>query len=167
MRSFKRLMSSRSSKVLNVDQSSDDLTLLNPECYYFKRIWSVYHKLDHNSSLLRGNVQDEILRNNGRWPQRLSNFNAIRQSMIPYDELIVTLTGKYNGHSVFSQKVYSHLDIIIGYKFSDMEKYDEVGENVKIDLNMLNVVTEQDDGGAEPLISGDELFENENRNRNM
>ena len=89
---------------------------------------------------------------NGNWPENLNNYRSIRQSMQPFDELIVTLNGTCNGQNVSAMKVYTPLDIIIGYKFVQMEKFDESAKRVTMDMDLMNNVVKQECGGAEPLI---------------
>ena len=137
--------------------NEDRVTFLDPVCHYFKRTWYVYHKLDHNSNLLRHEVREKVKENSGLWPDHLLNYSSIRKSMIAFDELIVTINGSCNGHTVLGQNVYTPMDIIIGYNFVDMEKYDQSLDRIVVDLNVMDDIVEQTGGEAEPLYLGEEL----------
>ena len=129
-----------------------ELNFITSTNQYFKRTWWVGHRLDQHSSLLQPSIRDKIKELNGNWPENLNNYRSIRQSMQPFDELIVTLNGTCNGQNVSAMKVYTPLDIIIGYKFVQMEKFDESAKRVTVDMDLMNNVVKQECGGAEPLI---------------
>lgn len=88
--------------------------------------------------------------NDGFWPENLNDCKSIR-SNIRFNDIIVSFSGTTNvsGASVFSQHIYDYVDVNIGYIFANVL----IRENDKIivDAELLNDVTEQVGGGAEPF----------------
>jgi hypothetical protein len=91
-----------------------------------------------------------IIENNGNWPKSLNNWQAIRHHL-RFNDIIVSFTGIGNasGTSVCAQKVYSYINVNIGYTFVNVL----VHENgvLGVDAVLLNDVKEQMGGGGEPL----------------
>jgi len=52
--------------------------------------------------------------------------------------------------SVYKQKIYDNVDTVIGYEFANALYRGRRGA-LKVDLNLVNDVTEQTGGGGEPL----------------
>ena len=156
-KSFKRRISAGISTGISSDRNANKVRIAEPEYHYFKRTWRVQHRLDRYSTLLNRATRQELERNGGHWPEHLKNYIKIRQSMLHFDELIVTLNGTCKGQAVYAQKVYKPMDIIIGYKFANMEYYDSSKDMVNVDLNLIDDVVEQGCGEAEPLIRVDDL----------
>ena len=51
---------------------------------------------------------------------------------------------------MYKQKVYEYSDIVVGYKFVDALYRGRHGA-LKVDLNLINDVSEQTGGGGEPF----------------
>ena len=130
--------------------------VISPENPYFKRIWKVQHILDDESPLLLPKVRKLIRKNGGYWPHELNSSDALREC-IKFDQLVVTLNGTFNisGASVFTQKVYDHFDMSVGYQFVNVMYKEEYSNKVMIDFDMINDVVEQLGGGGEVMVSSD------------
>ena len=126
------------------------VTLDEPNTAYFKRVWQVSHKLDQFSNLLNSQTRNDIRREGGYWPMHLYSHEHIRASIVPFEKLILTLSGTCRGHSVFAQHVYYFDEIKIGYVFVEMA--DISCKEIYIDFSKINVVKEQFGGGREPLM---------------
>jgi hypothetical protein len=91
-----------------------------------------------------------IQENKGFWPEELSDHEAVRKHL-HFTEIIVSFSGTANvsGCSVYAQKVYDWADVNIGYSFAAMLA--KHSDKLIVDHILLNDVTEQMGGGAEPL----------------
>lgn len=119
---------------------------------FFKRVWNIRHVLNEHSPLLTNIARSKIEQNNGYWPESMNNYESIRKNL-RFNDIVVSFSGTAHasGASVFSQHVYDYVDANVGYTFANiliMEK----GKLV-VDLALLNDVTEQVGGGAEPFQS--------------
>jgi len=84
-----RLSSVRWSKShLQAHSNPECVTISQPVCRYFSRIWSVKHTLDENSSLLLPGTKSRIKENNGKWPDDLLNKEKIVESLVPLKEIV-------------------------------------------------------------------------------
>ena len=119
---------------------------------FFKRNWLIRHRLTATSPLLSNEAQQMIIENDGYWPAELNNHQMVRKH-IHFHELMVTLTGTSNvsGSTVYSQKVYDFVDINVGYRFANALIQNPVTHKISVDLALLNDVTTQSGGGAEPF----------------
>lgn len=129
------------------------LVLDSPEHPYFKRVWLVRHVLDGHSPLLNVEVRRRIRKNGGHWPCELSNAEKVRESL-QFNQILVSLTGILNvsGSDVYAQKIYDYVDLAIGYQFVNL-LYKGQDDNLKVDLDLVNDVREQRNGGGEDLMS--------------
>eukprot|EP00567_Pseudictyota_dubia_P004568 CAMPEP_0197442998 /NCGR_PEP_ID=MMETSP1175-20131217/8874_1 /TAXON_ID=1003142 /ORGANISM="Triceratium dubium, Strain CCMP147" /LENGTH=692 /DNA_ID=CAMNT_0042973575 /DNA_START=83 /DNA_END=2161 /DNA_ORIENTATION=- len=119
---------------------------------FFKRVWLARHVLDEHSPVLTNQAKKMIRKNKGHWPEELNSYQAIRDS-IRFNQIIVSLSGtcNVNGASVYAQKIYHYVDIIVGYKFATVLFRDRDGM-LKVDMDLIDDVQEQDgDDKAEPL----------------
>lgn len=93
-----------------------------------------------------------IQANNGFWPESMNDYESIR-SNLRFNDIVVSFTGTTNvsGAAVFGQHVYDYVDANIGYTFVNVLVL-ERGKLV-VDEEVLNDVTEQIGGGAEPFSS--------------
>jgi hypothetical protein len=119
---------------------------------YFQRVWLARHILDEHSPLLTPRVRRLIKRNHGNWPEELDSFEGVRNSL-KFNQIIVSFQGVCNvtATTCYSQKIYDHNDINVGYQFADMLMSGDDGE-VLVDIDKLNHVREQNGGGGEPLM---------------
>lgn len=117
---------------------------------YFKRVWNIRHVLDENSPLLSTKARRMIEENNGCWPERLNDHSAVREHL-HFNDCIVSFSGTANvsGSSVYAQKVYDFVDVIVGYTFANVLAIEK--GLVVVDAELLNDVKEQIGGGAEPI----------------
>ena len=128
-----------------------NLEVETPAHPFFKRVWNVRHVLDQNSPLLSVKAKEMIIENNGFWPEALNSYEAIRENL-HFHEIIVNLSGTANatGSVVYSQKVYSFVDVNIGYTFVNVLRRQNDGR-ISVDVGLLNDVVEQYGGGGEPF----------------
>lgn len=128
-----------------------------PDNPYFKRTWTVSHTLDQDSPLVIPEVQRAIADNDGYWPSYLDDAESVRRS-IGFDQIFVSVSGisVVSADSVYAQHLYSHVDMNVGYQFAPVLYRDGV-QNIKVDYEILNDVTEQYGGGGETFY--DEDFE--------
>ena len=118
---------------------------------FFKRLWMVRHILDQHSPLLKQDAKELIRMNGGHWPEELNSAEGVRAS-IHFDQILVSFTGTSNvdANSVYSQKIYDYIDLVIGYRFCNI-LFRERDGTVGVDENLLNDVVEQQGGGGEDL----------------
>lgn len=118
---------------------------------FFRRQWTIRHVCNQDSPLLPNLVRDQIRENNGFWPSELNKYEEVRKS-INFNEIIVSFSGTAHasGSAVFALNVYTYVDMVVGYTFADVV-YKEKDGKLAIDELLLNDVTEQEGGGAEPL----------------
>mmetsp|Transcript_24529 Transcript_24529/g.52845 ORF Transcript_24529/g.52845 Transcript_24529/m.52845 type:complete len:170 (-) Transcript_24529:301-810(-) len=128
-----------------------NLELETSEHPLFKRIWRFKHIINQESPLLTTEAQKAIMENNGKWPWGWNNHEAVRKA-IRFNQMVVSFTGISNisGASVYKQKIYDNVDTVIGYEFANALYRGRRGA-LKVDLNLVNDVTEQTGGGGEPL----------------
>ena len=127
-----------------------------PEHPFFKRVWLGRHTLDETSPILKPRVRRQIRRNGGFWPERLNNYQAVRESL-QFNQILVSLNGVSNvsASDVYAQKIYDFVDINVGYQFVNVLYKDESNDTLKVDTELINDVREQKGGGGEPLILGE------------
>lgn len=127
------------------------LELEMPSHPFFKRTWTIRHVLNINSPLLKQEARDQIVANNGCWPESLNCYQKLREH-IHFHEIIVCFTGTANasGSRVYSQKVYAFDDMNIGYSFANVLHRDDRGR-LQVDDRLLNDVKEQHGGGGQPF----------------
>jgi len=129
-----------------------DLNIVNNEHPHFKRCWTALHILDENSPLLSSKMRSRIRKKNGLWPNDKDKYNTaqyIRDNM-NFEEIIVSFNGvsMHASCGVNAQKVYSKCDAAIGYQFVPL--LEKEGDDVKVQTDFLNDVTDQD-GSDAPL----------------
>jgi hypothetical protein len=118
---------------------------------FFKRLWMVRHVLDHNSPILRQDAKELIRLNGGHWPEELNTAEGVRGSL-DFDQILVSLSGTSNvdANSVYAQKIYDYIDLVVGYRFCNILFREKTG-SVGVDPKLLNDVLEQNGGGGEDL----------------
>ena len=125
---------------------------------FFKRVWNIRHVLNARSPLLTWKVRQMIQNNDGFWPESLNDHESIR-SNLRFNDIVVSFSGSTNasGASVFSQHVYDYVDVNIGYTFANVLAKEK--GRIIVDAELLNDVTEQVGGGAEPfsMVRGSSL----------
>jgi hypothetical protein len=119
---------------------------------FFKRVWTARHTLDLESPILAEEAKQMIRLNRGFWPNELNDPESVRAS-INLDQVLVSLSGTSNAdaNSVYSQKIYDHHDMNIGYRFVNMMYRDPRDGTLKVDTSVINDVVEQAGGGGEAL----------------
>ncbi len=127
------------------------LELDNSEHPFFKRCWTFRHTIDKNSPLLSTEARDTLMENGDKWPMEWNNPESIRKA-IHFNQIVVSFTGVSNisAASVYRQKVYDYVDYVIGYQFVNPLFRGRHGK-LKVDLNIINDVIEQNGGGGETL----------------
>ena len=129
------------------------LEVETPDHPFFKRMWTVRHKLDEFSPLLRSQARKMVQRNKGYWPQELNSAIGIRNA-ICFDQILVSMSGTSNAdaNSVYAQKAYTFQDVYIGYRFVNTLYRDESNDGALcVDTTLINDVMEQAGGGGEPF----------------
>lgn len=121
---------------------------------FFKRVWVGRHVLDETSPIVKPKVKRQIRRNKGFWPARLNNHEGVRDSL-QFNQILVSLNGVANvsASDVYAQKIYDFVDVNIGYQFVNI-LYKDKDSSLKLDIDLLNDVREQNGGGGEPLLLG-------------
>jgi hypothetical protein len=127
------------------------LSLDHAEHPFFHRLWTFRHTIDGDSPLLSTAAKQRILENGGLWPREWDNKEAIGHA-IRFNQIIVSFTGVSNisAASVYRQKVYDYVDLVIGYQFVNPLYRGRSGK-LKVDLSLINDVVEQNGGGGETL----------------
>eukprot|EP00804_Cyclotella_cryptica_P026850 CCRYP_019896-RA/>CCRYP_019896-RA protein AED:0.10 eAED:0.10 QI:583/0.4/0.33/1/0.8/0.66/6/0/485 len=114
------------------------LSLDHSEHPFFKRLWTFRHIIDGDSPLLSTAAKQRILENGGLWPREWDSDEAISQA-IRFNQIIVSFTGVSNisAASVYRQKVYDYVDLVIGYQFVNPLYRGRTGK-LKVDLSLIN-----------------------------
>jgi len=130
-----------------------NLKLVNPEHPYFRRVWTVRHVLNEMSPLLTNRVKKLIKKNGGLWPIHMSNYESIRNNL-KFDQLIVSMKGVSNlsGYTVYMQKVYDYVDVVVGYEFVHVLSQRPDGTVVTEMEYLDDVVEQKGDDCGEPLV---------------
>ena len=118
---------------------------------FFRRVWFGRHRLDENSPLLTRAARNRVKMNGGFWPADMNNYQSIKKSL-HFRHILVCISGTSNANatSVYAQKVYSLVDVNVGYRFVPMN-YHTADGTLKTDPYLLNAVFQQRGGGAEPF----------------
>jgi hypothetical protein len=121
---------------------------------FLKRAFTIRHRLDQHSPVLKVRPRLMVLQNNGFWPHELNNAESVRES-IQFDQIIIRLTGVSNAdaNTVFSHTVYDIHDLRIGYQFTNMLYRCPRDGSLQIDSGLLNDISEQDGGGGEIIAN--------------
>jgi hypothetical protein len=129
---------------------------------FFRRVWTLRHRIDQNSPLL-DNIAHGILRqflsNGGEgWPPELNSYKKLREH-VKFEDISVTLSGTDNitGSSVYGCTGYTSGDMVIGYRFANALVKEKSTGHVGVDLGLISDVLEQHGGGGEPLLDMPEL----------
>lgn len=119
---------------------------------FLKRAFTIRHKLDEHSPLLKMRPRLMVVENDGYWPLELNNAAAVRDA-IQFDQLIIRLTGVSNADAstVFSHTVYDLQDLRVGYQFTNMLYRCPRDGALQADVGRLNDIYEQDGGGGEVI----------------
>jgi hypothetical protein len=119
---------------------------------FFKRVFTIRHRLDENSPLLKVGAKLMVQANNGYWPHELNDAKSVRES-IHFDELIIRMTGLSNAdaNTVFTHTIYDFNDLRVGYQFIHMLYRSSRDGSLMTDNSLLSNIVEQESGGGEPL----------------
>jgi hypothetical protein len=130
------------------------LEVESPDHPFFKRAWTVCHKLDEYSPLLKTSTREAIKNHGGFWPPELNTADGVRSS-IQFDQILVSFSGTSNAdaNSVYAQKVYEFVDMNVGYRFANLLYRDAHDGSLHVDARLINDVLEQGGGGGEDLAS--------------
>jgi hypothetical protein len=122
---------------------------------FLKRAFTIRHKLDQHSPLLKVRPRLLVMQNDGYWPLELNNAAAVRDA-IQFDQLIIRLTGVSNAdaNTVFSHTVYDLQDLRVGYQFTNMLYRSMKDGSLQADISRLDDIFEQDGGGGEMISHG-------------
>ena len=123
---------------------------------FFRRTWNIRHVCNEHSPLLSSHIRAMIADNHGFWPRELNSYGAVREA-INFHEIIVSFSGTANasGSSLYTQKVYSYVDMTIGYAFVNVLAKNNEGKLI-VDASRLNDVKVQRGGScAEPIRNKD------------
>jgi|EP01083_Nonionella_stella_P002247 hypothetical protein len=134
---------------------------------FFRRVWYVRHKLDVDSPLLTPDAKERIISNHGRWPIEFNDHNVIRESLVPFRQIVVTFSGTsiVTMEHVFAYASYIFDDIYIGWQFArvfySLSTSDDTSTNdssryldealVHIDRTLIHDIVPQSGGGNEPI----------------
>eukprot|EP00522_Entomoneis_paludosa_P001619 CAMPEP_0172472712 /NCGR_PEP_ID=MMETSP1065-20121228/68484_1 /TAXON_ID=265537 /ORGANISM="Amphiprora paludosa, Strain CCMP125" /LENGTH=719 /DNA_ID=CAMNT_0013230869 /DNA_START=30 /DNA_END=2189 /DNA_ORIENTATION=+ len=164
---LERLSSVVPSEAVVVDEGSGDPRLAPKQLFrklevetdfhpFFKRTWNIRHVCNEHSPLLPVKVRKMIKKNNGYWPEELNNADEVRR-VINFHEIVVSFSGTANdsGSSVYTQKVYSYVDMNVGYTFASILARNNKTGKVIVDGALLNDVIPQTGGRHEPIFTND------------
>ncbi|KAI2494538.1 hypothetical protein MHU86_19997 [Fragilaria crotonensis] len=135
------------------------LEVETPDHPFFKRVWTVRHTLDCESPILADDAKEAIRLNHGFWPREFNDAQCVR-ACLNFDQILVSFAGTSNAdaNNVYAQKVYDFESVSVGYVFvTMMYADDDHSRRVKVDLAVINDVTEQAGGGGEDLSTGRRL----------
>ncbi len=120
---------------------------------FLKRVWTIRHVLNETSPMLSKKARRLIETNRGFWPEELNNHEQVRKHIL-FHQIIVNFSGIANvsGNAVYAQKIYDKVDMNIGYRLATMLFKSGDGRLI-VDESLLNDVTEQYGGGAEPFAN--------------
>lgn len=123
---------------------------------FFKRLWTCRHTIDGSSPLLSSGAKQRIMENGGHWPQEWNNAENVRNA-IRFNQIVVSFTGVSNisAADVYRQKVYDYVDVVCGFQFVN-PIYRSASGKLKVDLQLIDDVVEQNNGGGEILNVIDE-----------
>ena len=100
------------------------ITLETDKHPFFKRVWTVRHRLSESSPLLTAEARRTIRKNGGTWPRWLIDLALDEEDggVIQFYELIVHFSGVANasGSAVYAQKLYTRQDIMVGHEFKSV-----------------------------------------------
>ena len=146
---------------------------------FFEHVWTVRHVLDDRSPLLRTAAREMVQANGGFWPVELNSAQGVRSAVHFDQILVsLSGTSNADANAVYAQNVYEWVDLIVGYRFANMmyrigpskqgkKKKDpkkdgdaandsssdssdvEDEEEWRVDLRLINDVSEQAGGGGE------------------
>jgi len=122
---------------------------------YFRRVWYIRHQLDASSPLVDPGVKRRI-RECGHWPWDLNDHNSVRESLIQFHTIVVTLNGtsNLNASDVFAQYKYKYRDIHVGWQFAGMMYFSSARgkeKEMKVDTSLIHDILPQAGGGHEPI----------------
>ena len=125
---------------------------------FLKRAFTIRHKLDQHSPLLKVRPRLLVMQNNGYWPLELNSAASVRDA-IQFDQLIIRMTGVSNAdaNTVFSHTVYDTQDLRVGYQFTNMLYRCPKDGALQADIGRLNEIFEQDGGGGEVISQSNVL----------
>lgn len=134
-------------RILTPDKLIFDLS----EHPFFNRTWNFRHTIDQNSPLLTNTAIQTIKSNGGNWPHMMNTPKKIREA-IAFKQIVLSFTGVSNitAAPVFQQHCYDFEDLTIGYKFVS-PMYRGEHKKLKVDMELLNDVVEQNIGEGEKL----------------
>ena len=127
------------------------LDLDHSEHPFFKRLWTFRHIIDAKSPLLKSAARQRIMENGGTWPTEWNDAQSVRNA-IRFNQIVASFTGvsNINAADVYKQKVYDFVDLVCGYQFVN-PMYKSPSGKLKVDLELMNDVVEQNGGGGEAL----------------
>lgn len=159
-RSIHTMISKKDKKAFRLDRSGKielnrefvKLAVESPDHPLFERDWVIRHTLDDTSPLVLPSVRKQIRSNKGFWPTALNNYEAVRNS-IGFDQILINFSGTSNAdcNSVYSNHVYYSVNMNVGYRFVNLLYKNPVDDSLRIDHHLMNDVTPQAGGGAEPI----------------
>ena len=118
---------------------------------FCQRLWTFCHTIDGKSPLLKSSARQRIMENGGVWPTEWNNAQGVRNA-IRFNQIVVSFTGvcNINAADVYKQKVYDFVDLACGYQFVN-PMYKSSSGKLKVDLDLMHDVVEQNGGGGESL----------------
>ncbi|KAG7350713.1 inward rectifier potassium channel [Nitzschia inconspicua] len=133
------------------------VALQNDTHPFFKRVWTLRHKLDKNSPLLDRkaiSIIENFHADGGiGFPPELNHHEQLRKH-VKFQEISVTMSGTdhLTGNDVYGSTSYTSKDLVVGYRFANALIRDSKTKEIGMNLSLLNVVLEQHGGGGEPLF---------------
>jgi len=140
---------------VNILRTFHKISIDTSENPYFKRTWTVNHRLDSDSPLLLPHIRKAISENGEYWPPYLNDADSLREC-IQFSQIFVSVSGisVVCADSVYAQHLYNYMDMNIGYQFVPI-LYTSDSLDIKVDFDTLNDVVEQEGGGGENFYDDD------------
>ena len=149
---LKMVAANNRSDVVGMQAAYRKVNLKEIEHPFFSRVWHGRHILDADSSLLSKAAKSKIRQNGGFWPKEWANAESIRNAL-QFTDIIVTLIGISNvsASTVHAYKRFKFGDVLVGYEHASVLYTNPGSHKLKVDMNLIDDVIEQEFGDGESL----------------
>jgi len=138
----------------NVESGQKRILFENSENLLFNKCWMLKHILDKRSPLVRPDIKEKMIESSDGtiyWPceltvedgsQNLHCCEGISNSLSFFKHMVVSIKAlsEASGQSVFSNKVFSFGQILVGYEHVDMSYLEKSSKTKKLDFTLINDV---------------------------
>ena len=138
----------------NVESGQKRILFENSENLLFNKCWMLKHKLHKRSPLVRQDIKEKMIESfDGTiyWPceltgedgtQKLHGCEGISNSLSFFKHMVVSINAlsEASGQSVYSNKVFSFKQLLVGYEHVDMSYLEKSSKIKKLDFTHINDV---------------------------